>query len=230
MGSCVCLASLAASAVPIEGLWNTGVDSAGVPQAVGFTEVHYSATLPDGANPHYQFRTVAKPGSYVTPPSDSAWIGPSLTENEGALVDDPVGTYTYKLFFSLDGLDPASAVITGDWASDNWSSIWLNGQQTTYSLPKEGFRTLTAFNLFDGILNTSGQPIRLDSSLNTLEFRVLNATGSGNPSALLVSGLSGEATGIPDGGSLLLMAGGAFAAVIGLSHRWGGRSKSQKSA
>ncbi len=221
--SCLSIASASALAVPIEGLWNTGVDSAGLAQGVGFNEVHYSATLPDGANPAYQFRTVARPGVYVTPPSGSAWIGPSLVADEGALVDDPVGTYVYKLLFSLEGIDPTSALIGGQWSSDNYSSIWLNGQQTTYQLGKEDFRSLTSFSLFDGMLGLSGQPIDLDPSWNTLEFRVVNATGSGNPSALLVSGMAGEGRSVPDGGSALLMVGGAFAAILGLAHRWGGR-------
>ncbi len=208
---------LSATALPIEGLWNTGVDASGTPQGVGFNEVHYTATLPLGSDPRYEFRTVAKPGSYVSNPTDAAWIGPSLTADEGALVDDPVGTYVYKMLFSLEGISPSSALISGMWSSDNWSSIWLNGVETAYQLGKEDFRTLTSFNLYDGILGISGDPIYFDPVINSLEFHVINARGSGNPSALLVSGLSGTGQSVADGGSMVLMVGGAFAAMFAVS-------------
>ncbi|MCC7375916.1 MAG: hypothetical protein IT581_14760 [Verrucomicrobiales bacterium] len=214
----VCLVGIpGVQALPIGGLWNTGVDSEGKPLASGALETHYSATLPTGSNPAYQMRTVLLPGSYVRNPSDAAWIGPSLTATEGALVDDPVGEYAYRLSFNLTGLSAASAIISGLWASDNNSSIWLNGVNTGLRVGFEQFGGLTSFSIFDGMLGLNGLPIHFQESRNTLEFLVYNGSGWGNPSALLVSHLSGSAQGVPDQGSLLMLLGGAFLCLIPVS-------------
>jgi hypothetical protein len=206
-----------ALALPIGGLWNTGVDDQGNPISAGGLETHYEATLPTGSNPAYTFRTVLLPSSYVLNPLDAAWIGPSLTAAEGALVDDPVGLYSYRLMFDLSGFSTASAVISGLWASDNNSSIWLNGVNTGMKVGFEQFGRLTSFSLFDGMLGLNGAPIHFEESLNTLEFMVYNGSGSGNPSALLVSQLSGAAQGVPDQASMLMLLGGAFLCLLPVS-------------
>src|SRR5439155_14931059 len=38
-----------------------------------------------------------------------------------------VGTYTYRTTFDLTGLNPATAILTGQFASDNGAIIKLNG-------------------------------------------------------------------------------------------------------
>lgn len=211
----------AAQANQITGLWNTGVNSDGSPQGVGFLEEHYNTTLPNGSNPGYVVRTVNLPGSYARNPLDAAWIGPALTPSEGALVNDPVGAYTYRLSFSLAGLDSDSAALTGRWASDNNSSIWLNGFDTGLRVGFEDFGRLTDFSIYDGMIGANGQVIDFQPLLNTLEFHVINGAGSGNPSALLVSGLLGHAdaasapdsTGVPDGDYTLVLLAGGIAAL-----------------
>lgn len=206
----------------ISGLWNSGVDTSGNPQSVGAPEVHYQTLLPIGANPDYLTRVVNLPGSYVRNPADAAWIGPTLSANEGALVNDPVGAYAYGLRFSLAGLDADSATLSGRWASDNNSSIWLNGLDTGLRVGFEDFGHLTDFSLYDGMIGANGQVIDFQPLLNLLEFRVVNGAGSGNPSALLVSGLTGQAAPatlpdrpeVPDGDYTLLLLGGGFAGLI----------------
>ncbi|MBL9139368.1 MAG: hypothetical protein JNK85_26095 [Verrucomicrobiales bacterium] len=211
------IGSLDAEALPITGLWNTGVDDLGNPVAAGGLETHYGAELPGDANPDYRIRTVLLPSSYVRNPSDAAWIGPSLTASEGALVDDPVGSYVYRLTFDLSGYATGTAAIWGLWASDNHSSIRLNGVDTGWAVGFEQFGRLTAFSLFDGMLGLNGVPLRFEEALNTLEFHVINGSGWGNPSALLVSGLGGSAEAVPDQGSILLLLIGAFICLVPVS-------------
>lgn len=206
----------------IAGLWNTGVDENGIPQGPGFQEFHYDTLLPVDADSAYLVRTVQLPGSYVANPPDAAWIGPTLSPNEGALINDPVGEYIYAISFDLTGFDPSSTLLSARWASDNHSSIWLNGIPTGFETGFAAFGSLTDFTLKDGMLNPFGTPLSFLPSLNTLEFKVVNGSGSGNPSALLVSELSGEATpmlsgltddatSVPDGGITWLLLAAGFA-------------------
>ncbi len=206
----------------ISGLWNTGVDASGTPLPVGAAEIHYQTVLPGGANPGYVTRAVNLPGSYARNPADASWIGPTLSASEGALVNDPVGAYVYGLNFSLAGFDADTATLSGRWASDNNSAIWLNGWDTGLRVGFADFGHLTDFSLYDGMLGANGQIIDFQPLLNILEFRVVNGPGSGNPSALLVSGLTGQAAPatlpdrpeVPDGDYTLLLLGGGLACLI----------------
>ena len=77
----------------------------------------------------------------------------------------------------MTGLDVSSVVITGQWATDNsGSDILVNGVSTGQTAG--GFTSYTSFVIAAGLLQ---------SGLNTLDFKVLNASGtSGNPMGLRV--------------------------------------------
>ena len=191
----VCLGTLAASlslapvasAVPIQGLFNTGVDGAGAVLPDGSFEVHYTLTGPSSP------AIVATPHSmWIAAPAGSAWIGPTA-----GTTNDPEGTYVYTLTFDLTGMDSSTASISGQWASDNSALIFLNGASTGYeSLSEVQFST---FSISSGFF--TGE--------NVLAFEVTNAPGpelpGWNPTSLLIAGLSGTATAIPEPTTALLL-------------------------
>ncbi len=125
--------------------------------------------------------------SWVAPPSGSMWIG--LDQGPAAV---PAGTYVYALTFDLSGFDPATAMLTGQWATDNDAMIVLNGVDTGITTSVSAFGSLQSFTISSGFV----------PGTNTVEFRVNNNSG---PSGLLVAGLSGTAT-----------SGGTAAAIPGL--------------
>lgn len=188
------LTAVSAVAIP-SGLWNTGVNSSGVAMGVGSAEIHYTVTASFAFGP---IEVVSRPSVWVNPsPAPAAWIGPDIAQgNQSALGSDPVGVYKYSLTFNNYSSLPS---ITGFWATDNTSRILLNNVYTGFSKTNanNAFSSLQAFTLTSGF----------NTGLNTLTFEVTNATGptpSGNPSGLLVTGLTGN---VPDGGVTVLLIG-----------------------
>jgi hypothetical protein len=152
-------------AAPIPGLFNTGVDNTGAALPDNTVDTHYTITVnPDGGLPDAivedstVFPIVA--GPWLANSATSKWIGPRLETSAAA-----AGDYTYSITFDLTGLDPASAIITGQWTSDNAGpDILINGVSTGNSNPGS-FGAYTAFTISTGFID----------GLNTLEFRVNNA-------------------------------------------------------
>lgn len=175
---CMFVAAQPAAAV-ITGLFNTGVDDAGIPLPDGAADTHY--LLPPGGG---VAQAITGPWSWVVPDPASKWIGPS-----GGLVSDPPGLYVFTL--ELTGVEPRT-VIDGWWATDNSGEIWKNGAYTGINRVSNGFGSLVPFQITD-----------LAVGNNTLEFRVTNDPGGGtNPTGLLVSNIS--ATVIPAPGAIIL--------------------------
>ena len=180
-----------AQALPISGLYNTGVDNGGSVLSIGSAEMHYAvsgvSSSADIITPH---------PFWVAAPAGSAWIGPSSGD-----VSDPVGTWFYTSTFDLTGLDPTTAAITGDWATDNTSAISLNSVDMITMDPTVQFWALSTFTINTGFV----------AGINTLTFRVNNGPGSGlNPTGLLVANISGDASiaSVPEPGTLLLLGSG----------------------
>lgn len=187
-----------AVAVPIPGLYNTGINDLGTPLALGVSDDHYIMTGPiPGAV------AVSKHGLWTTAPAGSVWIAPT-----NGNVSDPGGNYDYILTFDLTGLDPTSATVQGQWATDNDSEIFLNGVNTGNTRGLWGFTTLLDFTLSSGFV----------SGINTLEFRVINVPSTAlNPTGLLVANLHGEtttATVAETGPGLWLIASLLFASAL----------------
>lgn len=177
----------------IPGLFNTGVNSDNTRLPSGVLEQHYILTGMSST----AYVSQGIPGIWAEPATDAMWIAPSNGET-----DVPQGEYAYKLTFDLSGFDPATATISGAWASDNGSTIYLNGMSTQFNIGPGAYRFLTGFTIVGGFL----------PNINTLEFHVTNSLyydplyhGGGNPSGLLVQSLSGSAQPVPEPATILLL-------------------------
>ncbi len=118
--------------------------------AIGSVDPHY--TLVTSADP-----TSVGPNTYIvgTGTADSQTIAPSATQGTFAN-----GLYVYQTTFDLTGLDPATAVLTGNMSADDFVVMLLNGVQVATSSP---------FTVNSGFI----------AGINTLHFNVTN--NDGNP-------------------------------------------------
>jgi hypothetical protein len=167
-------ATAAAGTVQIA-VYCTGVIYAGVPAADGAVDTHYRlVSSADPACPGPNAIVVISNGWPIPPwvgnDSNSKWVGP---RRDAAKMNAP-GTYTYETTFDLTGLNPATAVLTGKWATDNSGAIRLNG--VTVGTASKTFDAFTPF-----ALNTD-----FVAGVNTLEFVVFNLGTSPNPTGLRV--------------------------------------------
>jgi PEP-CTERM motif len=185
----------AAHAAPIV-LFNTGVDAVGAVlpgNSVG--DAHYSlVATPVGSTG--TLRVVSAAGGYPVGPwlgdnTLSRWIGPGNDDD----VNGPAGAYTYRTTFDLAGLDPASAVIAGAWATDNNGlDILINGISLGYTTASNQFQLgFAAFSVTSGFR----------AGINTLDFRVAN---DGGPAGLRVqmAGSADLGSEVPEPASLAL--------------------------
>jgi hypothetical protein len=190
------------SAAPIT-LFQSGVDSAGVPLPGGASDPHWQIVSGPGISSPAPAvvltnqQPATSPGYVQTLDSRWIWVSASGIGGTGA-------PYTFRLTFDLTGLDPATASVTGQWAVDNIGFISLNGQSTgigsgVLSLPDviaANYENLHSFTLNSGFLPT----------INTLDFVV---TDDHNPGGLQISGLTGTAD-VPEPSSWLLLTVGAI--------------------
>jgi hypothetical protein len=203
-----------AGVIPI---FNTGVNAIGVPLPDGtIGDPHFTlVTTPGGSTTDLRVRTTA--GGFPIPPwvgddAISAWIGP----NNDAQVDGPIGVYDFRTTFSLAGLLPTTASLTGQWAVDNEGvSILINGVLTVNPPPPTNF-TFGTFSVNGGFI----------AGVNTLDFLVNN---DGGPIGLRVevTGTADAAVGAtPEPGSLVLF-GAGFAVLYMFRRRLGLAAKLQ---
>ena len=201
------LASAGVRAAPIVDLFSTGVDNTGQVLSPGSSEQHYGVS--GASNDAF---VVSQWPTWLTPPAGSAWIGPANGNISG-----PDGKYTYELTFDLTGLDYNNFVMSGGWATDNISQIWLNGKDTLFATPLgSAFKMLHSFALHDGF----------NQHFNKLEFIVINASlgASGdNPTGLLVANLQASVVPIP--GAVWLFGSGLIC-LLGLRRTFRSGEKS----
>ena len=168
-------------ATSISGLFNTGVDNSNVLLANGATDPHY--TLITSADPSFPgpstfvVNSSAYPlasGPWIADGPNSKWIGPTANPD---LTATPAGLYVYQTTFNLTG-NPSSAVITGEWTSDNNAVIFLNGNNTGITDGSAHYGAFSTFTINSGFV----------AGLNTLDFDVTNApeVGGLNPTGLRV--------------------------------------------
>lgn len=172
---------------PIAGLFNTGVDASGNPLEDGAVDSHYqlstNAHNPDSLEAVVEDSTVFPivAGPWIANNTASKWIGPQFDPNGAG------GDYAYRTSFTIEGIDPATVRLIGQWATDNvGTDILVNGTST-------GLQNSAQFGGFTSFTITNG----FKTGLNTIEFVVNNAGADANPTGLRVEGL--RAGGQPSG-------------------------------
>jgi PEP-CTERM motif len=202
-------------AVPIMGLFNTGVDGTGTVLPAGTIDPHYTLIHSDDPafpSPAATVTDQPLPGSWIADSSTSQWISPNPIQflATGAPQGNAAGTFIYDMPFDLTGINSALATISGSWAVDDIGLIYLNGVYVGGTTNLSGPGVLTPFTVPTGSSFTSG--------INHLDFVVVNAAiGS---TGLRVEGLSGSGPSIPEP-STVVLAGLGFIGLAGLRLRRG---------
>jgi hypothetical protein len=186
-------------------LFNTGVDSGGMPLPGGSIDPHWSIVAGPSTGAAFVL-TNQLLGSYAQS-SVSRWIW--VNANGGGDVNG--ANYTFRLTFDLTG-NPASASLSGSWGVDNNGSIMLNGSAAigTGALSLSGggggnFSTFHDFSITGGFVD----------GINTLDFVAEN---DGGPGGLNVTNLMGTDTGsVPEMGSTFGLLFLALIALCGIS-------------
>lgn len=179
----LCIATMPAPGRPIPGLYNTGVDSTGEALQDDDADSHYRLTF--GGTTAY---AATATNGFPIPPwlgdsRSSAWISPA-TDTMG--LGDGMGTYNYRYetTFNLNGLNPATARLSGRWATDNVGvDILINGNSTGQPNAAQ-FPVWTPFQITNGFV----------AGLNRLTF-IVNNGAAGFPAGPDPTGLRAEVWG-----------------------------------
>lgn len=192
LATAVLLLSSVASAASI-GVHNTGVNATDNLVATGASASFWILTLepsggsvPLGSTPSRYFN-----GSYFADTASAAWVSPVSGGNAGTL-----GNYTYTLTFDLTGFNPATALLAGNFGSDNSGVLRLNGNIIT-SVGSGAFGAPTAFTMNSGFV----------SGINTITVTVNN---EGDPTAFFVQ-FTSNSVGVPEPGTMSLVGLGMVA-------------------
>ena len=223
----LCNVQLRANSISlIPGLFNTGVDDSGSPLPGLTVDSHYLLvtapsviTTPSAPFAYADISPVNNvyPGAWVNNTSTSQWIGPNTNiKVQGDPGWDSPPDFTYNLTFSLAGLDPNTADIVGQWATDNESKILINGVDTGIAKSSTGYGSLDSFEI-NAVNFPTGTFL---PGSNTLSFVVTNDplpagysppipadrgySPEFNPTGLQVGGLTGTAVEVPEPASAVL--------------------------
>lgn len=188
----IALAPAVMHAQAFSGLFNTGVDGAGVKLTPGSTDTHYKVV----ENGLAQAFAMTPHSSYATSPT----AGYIWQTSDGTPLNV---TRTFRTTFTLNsGYDPATAMLFGKWSTDNYGlDIVLNGVSTGITSPD--FLAFRSFQINSGFV----------AGLNTLDFVVQDV---GVISGLSVSDLGGTATTTvtPEPSAVALMTAGLVAVGV----------------
>ena len=201
----VCITTLTAPGHQIPDLYNTGVDASSKALPDNIRDSHY-LWVQGATNPY----AATAAGGFPIPPwlgdsTLSAWISPTL---DTVAASDGTGNvrYNYKTTFDLTGFNPATARLSGRWATDNNGvDIILNGVSSG-QVNTAQFGAWTPFQITSGFL----------AGTNELTFVVANGSPGGAPGSD-PTGLRAELWGMAslDCGSV------RFSARIGFSQQNG---------
>jgi hypothetical protein len=190
LGLAAALTASQARAASITSLYSTGTNAAHGLLPANAPDTHYimSAGSSDGTTGLTPF--VVPPGFPIPPwvanTSTAQWITPKMPE--------PVnGAYNYTTTFSLTGLIPGTASITGKLsADDELTGIVLNGVLLPITTPDGSFTSFHNFSITSGFV----------AGVNTLEFLTMNTH---NVVTGLIVDMTGTATAVPEPASLAML-------------------------
>ena len=199
------LASLAASAVPITGLVNTGAGS-----NAGQQDTNYVFAVTSGSATSNGFGYVTAnsgfpfTGAWMPNDSASKWLTPSANQGQSYDTTTAAGVYTWTLSFNLTGDDISTASFAGHWMSDNASSLYLNGNLVG-STPNSNAS-------FAGWTDMGTVSSGFVAGINTLTFVVdNNLAPAQNPTGLRVEFTASNVSPVPEPTSYALMLAGLLA-------------------
>ncbi len=164
-----------ASAVPIT-IYNTGVDDSNTVLANAAIDPHYTLIASDDGSylgPNALVINTPVPLGWQGNTLTSKWIAPRA--DQGVMGGDSLGSYIYRTTFDLTGNNPATATLTGNWATDNIGVIFLNGVYAGVT-NLAGPSVFTAFSISGGFV----------PGVNKLDFLVVNNGTTANPTGLRV--------------------------------------------
>ena len=178
-------------AATIPGVFNTGVGTNGALQADGTVDPHYQLSQSADVTwpgPNAFVVNAGFPGLWMPNSAISKWIAPTAAQNGAG---NSAGDYKYRLKFDLTGLEPATAIITGQWASDNdGTALLLNGVPMALNISGYFTEFSPTFTIDSGFVDGT----------NTLDFVVNNSTTSPSPTGLRTE-ISGTAEPISPAGT-----------------------------
>jgi hypothetical protein len=188
-------------------IYSTGVSvTNGVDNHYDITAGPTSHAVVSGTGSAAAYLTTDFGGGWVADSATSKWISPAADANQN--FRDYF--YTYETTFTLAGLNPNTAELTGKLAADDDVTVYLNGEKVLKS-----FGTWTSFATFSIDDN-------FVAGVNTLDF-VVDNDGSG-PTGLDVA-ISGTAkSAAPEPATCSLLAGAGLVGLAGLLRR---RTKKQ---
>lgn len=167
-------------AIPITGLFATGVDGTGTGLANpnGATDTHYMILSGPGiVSPQ---NAVTFNCCYFANTSTSDWISVNANGSTG-----PFGTYIFELTFSLAGLDPSSAQITGRFAADDHVTATKINGNTVAGATENGFGSFVNFSIPVGsgfIAGVNKLDFTVQDDFAPMAFRA-ELSGTANPLA-----------------------------------------------
>lgn len=171
----LCITTMSAPGRPIAKLFNTGVNASGVSLPDDAKDSHYRLVL-GGTDAFAATSAGGFPiGPWMGDTAASAWISPSVTTV--APSDGTSNTrYHYETTFDLTGFNPATARLSGRWATDNDGiDILINGTSTGNANTAQ-FPVWTPFAISSGFI----------AGTNRLTFIVNNGSpgGGGDPTGV----------------------------------------------